>query len=297
MKVLLTGGTGFIGSALCRRWQAEHQITVLSRRPERVARLCGHAVKAISRIDQLSAGQNFDVVVNLAGEPIADRRWSDKRKRLLRESRIGVTADLLSFFERAEKKPELLINASAIGFYGDRGDHILDEEAEAANDFAHQLCRDWEGEASRAADYGVRVCIMRLGLVVAAGGGFLGRMVLPFKCGLGGRIGSGEQWMSWVHRDDVLALMDYLVTHQVLSGVFNATAPQPVTNTKFTQCLARQLRRSAFLPVPAWSLKLLMGEMSGLLLGGQRVMPSRAQQAGFDFQFKCLDKALADALS
>lgn len=297
MQVLITGGTGLIGSALCRQWQADHQITVLSRRPTRVAKICGNQVSAISSLSELSSSKYFDIVINLAGEPIADRRWSDKRKQLLRDSRIGVTHQLLSYFERAESKPAVLINASAVGYYGDRGDCILDENSDSENDFAHRLCRDWEDEAIKASALGIRVCILRLGLVIAEDGGFLKRLLLPFRLGLGGRIGSGDQWMSWVHRDDVLSLINYLISHQVLNGVFNTTAPQPVTNNQFTRCLAGQLHRPAFFPVPAWILNKGLGEMSTLLLGGQRVLPSRAQKAGFEFRYKTLDKALENVLN
>ena len=296
MNILLTGGTGFIGSALCRRLANEHQLTVLTRRPHKVVEICGAGVAAISSLDELSEKQHFDAVINLAGEPIADRRWSKARKQKLRDSRIALTEQLIAYFERAERKPDVLINGSAVGFYGDQGDHILDEESDSVNDFAHQLCRDWEQQAQRASDFGIRVCIVRLGLVVGPEGGFLQRMLLPFKMGLGGRIGSGRQWMSWVHRDDVLALIEYLMVNQVLSGAFNATAPHPVSNEQFTQQLARQLHRPAFLPVPALVLKLMLGEMSELLLGGQRVIPAKTQQSGFEFRFKRLGEALADVL-
>jgi len=296
MQVLITGGTGLIGSALCRQWQADHQITVLTRRPASVVRRCGHQVLAIASLSELSSDHYFDVVINLAGEPIADRRWSSSRKQVLRDSRIGITHQLLSYFKRAKIKPSVLINASAVGYYGDRGDCILDENSDSENDFAHQLCRDWEDEAVKASELGIRVCVLRLGLVIAEGGGFLSRLLLPFRLGLGGRIGSGDQWMSWVHQDDVLGVIHYLISHQVLNGVFNTTAPQPVTNKQFTHCLAGQLRRPAILPVPAWGLNKLLGEMSVLLLGGQRVLPVRIQQAGFEFQYKTLDKALKSVL-
>jgi uncharacterized protein (TIGR01777 family) len=296
MNILITGATGFIGSALCQHWCGNHLLTVLTRQPDRVAEKCGSGVKAITNFQQLTSDQPFDVVVNLAGEPIADRRWSANRKQQLYQSRVGVTKDLLAFLERAEQKPKVLISASAVGFYGDQGDRVLDEDSDSVNDFAHQLCRDWEQEAQRARALGIRVCILRLGLVVGSNGGFLKKMLLPFKLGLGGRLGSGQQWMSWVHRDDVLGLIDYLVDHEVLNGVFNATAPKPVSNEEFSRSLASCLHRPCLLPMPEWPLKLLLGEMSGLLLGGQRVLPMRAEQAGYAFCYQSLSDALASVL-
>lgn len=296
MNILITGGTGLVGRPLCRQLlMAGHRLTVLSRRPERVPMLCGEAVSGIARLDQLSSRQAFDAVINLAGEPIAERRWTARRKRQLRQSRIDLTAELVAYFERCEQPPGTLISASAIGYYGDQGDHPLDEEDDAVNDFAHQLCRDWEREAQRAEALGVRVCIVRIGLVVADDGGFLSKMSLPFRLGLGGPLGSGDQWMSWVHRHDLLAMFEFLLHREVLSGVFNATAPHPVTNREFSRQLAGQFQRSANWRVPGFVLQAGLGEMSSLLLGGQRVLPKRMQLAGFNFRYRHLHEALAEA--
>lgn len=296
MNILITGGTGLIGSALCRQLLAGgHQLTVLSRRPQQVPSLCGTGVDAVETLAELPAEGGFDAVINLAGEGIADRRWSARRKRQLLASRVDLSARLVDYLAACRQPPAVLISGSAVGYYGDQGEHVLDEEADAVNDFAHQLCRDWERQAMRAESLGVRVCVMRIGLVVAPEGGFLGRMLLPFRLGLGGPIGSGEQWMSWIHRDDLLAIIHYLLEHQVLTGVFNATAPNPVNNAEFSRLLAQTLGRPASLRVPAWALRAGLGEMSSLLLGGQRVLPRRLRLAGFDFRYPYLQEALADA--
>ncbi len=298
MKLLVTGGTGFIGRHLCRLLNEQgHSVTVLTRNPAEGARLLGDGIGFISDLEALSSTDHFDVLINLAGAPIFGRRWTAQRKRIIHDSRIGTTAKLIAFIARCERKPELLISGSAIGFYGDQGDRVLDETAEGHPEFAHTLCRDWEAEAAKAREHGVRLCILRTGLVVGEGGGFLQPMLLPFRLGLGGRLGSGDQWMSWIHMADYLAMIQMLLEDASLQGVYNATAPNPVTNREFTETLARVLHRPARLPVPAWALRLMLGEMSGLLLGGQRVLPIRFQQAGFRFRYPELEPALRQVLS
>jgi uncharacterized protein (TIGR01777 family) len=297
MNILLTGGTGFIGAKLCHALSADgHELTVLSRSPGKVPALCGDSVKGVARLDELGPDTHFDAVINLAGEGIADARWNERRKRQLLDSRAGVTRQLIGYMERVDRKPEVLISGSAVGYYGDRGDQPLDENAAAHDEFAHRLCAEWEQTALQAEVYGVRVCIIRTGLVIGSGGGFLKRLLPVFKLGLGGRLGSGTQWMSWIHRDDYIAVVKLLLSSPGLRGVFNGTAPNPVTNAQFTRCLAQALDRPALLPVPAAVLKLLLGEMSALLLGGQRVLPVRLQQAHFAFKFTTLDEALHDVL-
>jgi uncharacterized protein (TIGR01777 family) len=297
MNILLTGGTGFIGKELCRALSAEgHSLTVLSRNPGNVPATCGASVKAIARLDALDAETHFDALINLAGEGIAGARWSAKRKQQLLDSRIGITRQLLDYIARARHKPAVLVSGSAVGYYGNQGDTPLDENASVRDEFSHRLCAEWEQTALQAQDYGVRVCIIRTGLVIASGGGFLKRLLLPFSLGLGGRLGNGTQWMSWIHRDDLIAIVKLLLASPGLQGVFNGTAPNPVTNAEFTACLAKLLHRPALLPVPAWVLKIALGEMSGLLLGGQRVLPARLQQAGLTFKFPALEAALREAL-
>ena len=297
MKILVTGGTGFIGKTLCRFLQDKnHQLTVLSRRPNKVALLCGESVQAIHKLDQLTSSDAFDAIINLAGEGVADARWSAARKQVLLDSRINTTRQLIAYIKTADKKPEVLISGSAVGFYGNRGDRKVNEESLGHVEFAHQLCAEWEVAALEAEKWGVRVCIIRTGLVIGDDGGFLKRMLPAFKVGLGGRLGDGKQWMSWIHRTDYIDILDKLLEIRVLHGVFNATAPEPVTNAEFSRALGKVLNRPAILPVPAIVLKMLLGEMSELLLGGQRVLPDHVEKAGFEFKFKTLEQALVDVL-
>lgn len=297
MHILLTGGTGLIGRALCRHWlQQGHQLTVWSRRPEQVAALCGDAVRGIGRLEEL-VEEPLDAVVNLAGAPIADRPWTRKRKALLWASRIGLTEQLLAWLQSREHKPQVLLSGSAVGWYGDGGERELHEDSPpVSEDFAAQLCGAWEETAQRAEELGIRVVLLRTGLVLAADGGLLKRLLLPFKLGLGGPLGNGRQWMPWIHLSDQIALIDFLLQQERASGPYNACAPTPERNRAFSQALGRELHRPAFMPAPAFVLRVLLGELSVLLLGGQRAMPTRLQAAGFSFRFTHLDVALADLL-
>lgn len=298
MNILITGGTGFIGSALTQRLVEQgHTVTVLSRSPDKVAQLCGPGVNALSSPAQLKAEDSFQVIVNLAGAPIFDARWSEARKKLIRDSRIGLTEQLVSAIARMTVKPELLISGSAIGYYGDQGSTVLTEKSIPYEDFSQQLCADWEAAAQQAEQFGVRVCLTRTGLVIANGGGLLQRMLSAFRLGLGGRLGSGRQWMSWIHRRDWINIALTMMADASMSGAYNLTAPHPVTNAEFTKILAACLNRPALLTVPDWLLKPLLGEMSQLLLGSQRVIPDRLLTQGFTFQYDNLDAALNEALS
>ena len=297
MKILITGGTGFIGSALTRSLTEQgYEVTVLSRNPDSVEKICGPGIKALNNLNQLKPEDTFQAIINLAGAPIFDARWSDARKQIIRDSRIGLTRQLVASMARMTVKPELLISGSAIGYYGDQGDTVLTEQSATHKDFSEQLCTDWENEAKKAEQLGVRVCLIRTGLVLAEGGGLLKRMLLPFRLGLGGRLGDGQQWMSWIHRQDWIAIARLMITDSSMQGAYNATAPNPVTNSEFARTLAHCLNRPALLPVPAWLLKILLGEMSGLVLGSQRVMPERLLALGFRFQYTDLSSALNQVL-
>lgn len=296
-KILITGGTGFIGQALCRHFSNQGaDITVLSRTPEKVASVCGAKVKALDSLDHIDKQQNFNIIINLAGAGIFDARWTDARKQILRDSRIRLTAQLVNVIAERETKPELLISGSAIGYYGNQGNIVLHEDSGSITDFSSQLCADWEAEAMKAEAFGVRVCLIRTGLVLAEGGGLIARMLWPFKCGFGGRIGSGKQWMSWIHRQDWIRIIEMMISNATMRGAYNATAPNPVTNLEFTQTLAKTLQRPALFPLPESLLKLLLGEMSELLLGSQQVLPQRLLEQGFEFQYPELQIALSQIL-
>ena len=297
MHILLTGGTGLIGRALCRHWLAQdHRLTVWSRTPEQVDQLCGSSVRGIGRLEEYG-DEPLDAVINLAGAPIADQPWTSKRKIMLWDSRIGLTEQLLSWLEQRQQRPQVLISGSAVGWYGDAGEHELREgDPPVREDFAAQLCGAWEETAQRAEALGMRVVLVRTGLVLTPQGGFLKRLLLPFRLGLGGPVGNGRQWMPWIHLEDQIGLIDFLLQRADASGPYNACAPQPVRNRAFAKALGQALHRPAVLPLPAWLLKAGLGELSELLLGGQKALPQRALEAGYHFRFTDLDSALADLL-
>lgn len=297
MNILITGGTGFIGQRLCAALKRDaHVLWVLSRQPDRVGARCGNDVHALGDLETLDPGVHMDAVINLAGEPIADKRWSDAQKQKLVDSRMGTTRAINDWMQRTGHKPAVLISGSAIGYYGDTGAREVTEDSPPVNEFTHKLCRDWEEEALKAESLGVRVALLRTGIVLGKGGGALSKMLPAFRFGLGGPIGTGDQWMSWIHRDDMVSIILFLLQHEELSGAFNATAPHAVMNRQFTRTLGQVLRRPTLLPMPAFVLKLLFGEMSHLLLTGQKVLPQRLLDHGFEFRFAELDVALQDIL-
>ncbi|MCG8295389.1 TIGR01777 family oxidoreductase [Pseudomonas entomophila] len=294
MHILLTGGTGLIGQHLCQLWRGQgHRLTVWSRTPEQVPKRCGTGVRGVARLDDIAQDDPVDAVINLAGAPIADRPWTAARRTLLWASRVTLTEQLLAWLESREQRPGVLISGSAVGWYGDGGERELTEASPPVKeDFASQLCIAWEETASRAQALGIRVVLVRTGLVLASDGGFLSRLRLPFKLGLGGPLGDGRQWMPWVHIEDQIGLIDFLLRHNEASGPYNACAPEPVRNREFARRLGRALHRPAFMPMPALLLKAGLGELSTLLLGGQRARPVRLLAAGFTFRFNDLQSAL-----
>lgn len=296
MHVLITGGTGLIGSALCRRLLSEgHEVSVWSRQPQSVPARCGPGVNAVAELQQLN-GKPVQAVVNLAGAPIADKPWTTKRKAVLWASRVTLTEQLVEWLGRQPVMPEVLVSGSAVGWYGDGGSAVITEASPAKPEYTHTLCDAWESAAKRAAAHGIRVCQLRTGLVLAPDGGFLQRLLLPFKLGLGGPIGSGQQYMPWVHLEDMLGIIVFLLNNPQCKGPYNATAPHPVTNREFAKQLGSALKRPAVLPVPAFVLKLALGEMAGLLLTGQNALPEKISQAGYAFRFEHLEAALADVV-
>jgi len=297
VRILITGGTGLIGRKLCKVLLADGQeLTVLSRAPDSVPAKCGANVRAMADLEEWHTDATFDAVINLAGEPIVDARWTTQRKQVLWDSRVILTDRLVQRIAAARHKPGILLSGSAVGYYGDRGDIVLDESAAPGADFAAHLCKSWEKTARGAENSGVRVCLLRTGLVLARNGGLLARMLLPFKLGMGARLGDGKQWMSWIHIDDYLAMMLGLLRNAHSSGPYNMTAPQPVTNMEFTTALAKALHRPAPFILPATLLKTGLGERACLLLEGQRVLPKKMLEAGIRFSFPTLANALNDLL-
>jgi len=300
MRLLITGGTGFVGRRLVERaLAADHEVMVVSRDPERAARKLPASVRIGDDATDFAAARP-EAIVNLAGEPIADRRWSDPQKTRLVESRRHATRDVVALCEQLAQRdqaPRVLVSGSAMGFYGDQGDNEVTEQTLPHDEFAHRLCQAWEKEALKAEAFGVRVACLRTGLVLDAGGGTLAKMMPAFKLGVGGRLGDGRQYMPWIHREDLVGAIEFLLEDPTLDGPFNGSAPQPVTNAEFTRAMGRQLHRPTLLRVPAPLLKLGLGEMSRLLLTGACMRPVRLQQAGFTFRYPTLDEALAAIVS
>jgi len=294
LRILVTGATGFIGQPLCECLrEAGYQVWVLSRDPVRAQKILGVDVCVIQHLSQVH-GQSFDAVINLAGEPLAKRRWSPTVKDAIKKSRIGLTEELFAFFKQEGHFPKVLISGSAIGIYGNSGDKLLAEGVAVGDDFAAHLCRDWEAAAYLFENYQMRVCTLRTGIVLDANGGALKQMLPAFRMGLGGRLGDGSHYMSWIHRKDLIRLILFCLSHSEISGAVNAVAPSPVTNQEFTLTLSSVLRRPAIFPMPRFVLRLLFGEIAdALLLSSQRVLPERILASGFTFDYPSLNDALA----
>ncbi len=298
MKILLAGGTGFIGHFL--RWQmtqAGHEVVVLSRNPEKTPQ----GVRSVywdgtGPGDWVKEVDGCGAVLNMAGESVADGRWWPWRKMALVASRLDSTRALVNAIAGASKRPKVFINASAIGFYGHRGDEELDESSASGNGFLADLCERWEGEAKKAASHGVRAVWLRTGLVIAKEGGALGKIIPPFKFFVGGPLGKGDQWMSWIAREDLGSLILHCLAKEI-SGPLNATTPNPITNKEFSAILARQLDRPSWLPVPKLALRIALGQMAPeLLFASQRVLPKKALESGFVFRYPDLESCLKASL-
>jgi len=301
MKCLVTGSSGLVGTALVERFLREGHTVCRLVRPDSAA--SAHIASAIAvkwnpgTGEMGTAAEGADAVVHLAGASIAVGRWSAARKALLRSSRVDATRQLVSALSRQKPVPKILVSAAAVGYYGDRGDEILPEESAAGSDFLATLAKDWEAEAAKAEALGMRVVRLRFGVILAKQGGALAKMLLPFRLGAGGRLGSGRQWMSWLTLEEAVEMILFALKNEGVLGALNAVAPEPVRNADFTRALAKALHRPAILPAPAFALRLALGEMAdALLLSSQRVVSKKLQELGYRFTHPELGGALAKVL-
>jgi uncharacterized protein (TIGR01777 family) len=295
MRITISGGTGLIGRRLLKNLAGEgHTLHVLSRHaganmPANVRLSVWNATKGDPPADSL---QDTDVFIHLAGEPVA-QRWNADVKQQIRESRVAGTRNLVAAMAKLDRKPQVLVCASAVGYYGSRGDETLDESSPPGNDFLAELCQAWEKEALAAEALGLRVAMIRTGIVLDARGGALAKMLPPFKLGLGGPIAGGKHWMSWIHIHDLVSMYQFALT-QPVRGALNGTAPSPERNADFSKALGAALHRPTFLPTPKFALGAMFGEMAEVVLASQRVFPKAAEAAGFRFRFPQLQPALVD---
>lgn len=304
MQIVVTGATGFVGRPLCAALLKEgHELTVLSRDAAKVRQAFGEKVKAAAWDKEgKSVLSTADAVIHLAGESVGGGRWTPAFKQKILDSRVKTSRQLVETIANAEHRPAVLVSASAVGYYGDRGDEDITEASTSGNGFLAEVCRVWEAEVQKAEPLGVRVVRMRLGIVLGKGGALQQMLyplpipISPWKLGLGGRLGSGKQWMPWVHLDDVVGLFQWAMTNPNISGAVNVTAPEPVRNAEFAHTLGRALHRPAIVPVPAFALRLMLGEFADSVLTGQKALPTVAASQGYEFRYRTLAAALKSLL-
>jgi hypothetical protein len=289
---MITGGTGFIGSALTKFFiQKGYLTTILSRHCPALS-----SVRIIKSIEQINVDEKIDIIINLAGAPI-NKKWTNSYKEVLIDSRLEITKNLILLIKSLKTKPNLLISASAIGYYGNQSNNYIDENSLYINDFTHKLCNLWELEAKKAEKLGVRTCITRLGVVLGKNGGALEEMLPIFRLGLGAKIGSGKQFFSWVHIDDIIGAFNFLIKDKTQKGIYNLTSPNPVTNYRFTKELGKMINRPTVLTIPKFVIKMIFGEMGDkLLLNGSAVYPKKLLDSGYEFQFKTIEASLENIL-
>ncbi|MGL6002351.1 MAG: TIGR01777 family oxidoreductase [Plesiomonas sp.] len=296
MNILITGATGLIGRALTKQLKREHQLTILTRDIDSARSVLGSNMVFWSTLDDRQSLDGIDAVINLAGESIADKRWSDSRKTLLCHSRWDLTEKLSALITQSSTPPHTFLSGSAVGFYGRQGDLTIEEDDLPHDEFTHQLCARWEALALQAQSDKTRVCLLRTGIVLDAQGGALAKMLPPYRLGAGGPAGSGTQYMPWIHIDDMVAAICFLLANPTLQGPFNMTAPYPARNYDFSETLADVLHKPHIMKIPALALNLSMGEMAVLILSGQKAVPAKLEKAGFEFKFTDLQAALTDLL-
>ncbi len=296
MQILITGGTGLIGSHLVPRLlETGHSVTVVTRDPDKARARLDPGVTLWKGLNDHANLDGFDAVINLAGESIADKRWTETQKQRLCQSRWQITDRLVEMFNASQTPPSVLISGSAAGYYGDLGEVVVTEDEPPHNEFTHKLCARWEQIACGAQSENTRVCLLRTGVVLAPKGGILAKLLPIFRLGLGGPVGSGRQYLAWIHIDDMVNGILWLLNND-LRGPFNMVSPYPVRNEQFSHALGHVLNRPAFMRAPATAVKLLMGESAVLVLGGQRALPKRLEESGFGFRYFDLEEALADVV-
>ncbi len=292
MNILISGGTGLIGSLLCSKLKKKHRLTIISRK----SYIADRDITFVNSFEEIRSDEHFDACINLAGEPIAQKRWSMRQKNNILSSRLNMTEDFISFFRRVNSLPSVFISGSAIGFYGieDTSDNVT-EEGLGDLSFSSSLCRQWEAAAMKAESMGVRTCLLRTGVVLSLNGGALKKMMPAYKYYLGGPIGSGMQWMSWIHISDLIGIIEFSLYEKSLRGAINCTAPEPVTNMNFSAALGEQLHRPTGFRIPAFIIILLMGSMGReLLLSGKKILPTKISRLGYVFEFNDIKSALED---
>ena len=298
MRILITGASGLIGKALQKSFSdKEYEMLLAGRGEPKHENQIRWKVEEGFRKEDLGRLEGLDAVVHLAGEGIAGLRWTDEKKKAIRDSRVDGTRNLVNELAELKQKPKVFIAGSALGFYGDRRDEVMTETSRPGDTFLAEVCREWETESRRAEDSGIRTVLLRTGIVLSKDGGALATMMTPFKFGVGGTVGSGKQWMSWISLDDVVGIVNFAIENENLRGAINVVAPNPVTNEEFTKTLGDVLYRPTFLPLPEFAVNLVFGEMGdALLIHSIRVEPKRLLDAGYEFKFKSLKSALENAV-
>lgn len=297
MKIFITGGTGLVGSHLIPRLlQENHTVTVLSRNIEKAQAILGNNLEFCDSLERLTSLDEYDAVINLAGEPIAGKRWTELQKQRLCQSRWQITKKLTQLIKSGENPPQIFISGSAIGYYGNKEDVIITEDTEPHEEFTNKLCKAWEAFAMEAESSKTRVCLLRTGIVLSSKGGMLAKILPVFKLGLGGTMGSGKQYISWIYIEDMVGIINFLLTAPHVKGAVNMTSPSPVTNKEFSKTLAKVLKRPCIFNVPSVIISLFMGEASTLLLDGQRAIPKKLELNKYQFRYKDIQSALVNIL-